>query len=345
MNSVHTPFLVAGFLFVSAVSTPVSVSPTCPAVDYLCTKNTVPTHPVGNDPLTYTSFSLHGATAQSSAREFLVDLGMESSTGNVSVPPTTPFHDKVTLYTSIVGLPGTGDIWAMNPLVTQSPNSGDYAAQGIELDFNNNNAHRGDSDAGTGLGGAVSYGLSVTGAGQYRSTSAFLVSGPGTHKIWNRGIVFANNCIRSSTFQDLGSPEKSVDIRGNPTYGIYQSSTTTKNYFAGKTVHSGELRAYGGRHVVTTGERVRSEHVYSGNVMLDMNGGAAVALVEEGSGSRRKKKNATFGEEYVYSLTSIGAPPKSLHVKNEVDQDGMFTIAGGPQYGKVSWVVRSRIKR
>lgn len=52
----------------------------------------------------------------------------------------------------------------MNPLVTQSPNSGDYAAQGIELDFNNNNVHRGDSDAGTGLGGAaLCYGLSVSG--------------------------------------------------------------------------------------------------------------------------------------------------------------------------------------
>ena len=55
-----------------------------------------------------------------------------------------------------VAEPGTGDVWAINPLVTQAPNSGDYAAQGIELDFNNNNAHRGDEDAGAGLGGSVS---------------------------------------------------------------------------------------------------------------------------------------------------------------------------------------------
>ena len=53
--------------------------------------------------------------------------------------------------------------------------------------------------------------------------------------MWNRGIVFANNAINQSTFQDLGSPHKSVDIRGNPTYGVYQSSAAAKNYFAGGT--------------------------------------------------------------------------------------------------------------
>ena len=82
---------------------------------------------------------------------------------------------------------------------TQSAGSGDYNAQGIELDFNNENAHRGEEDAGAGLAPPVSYGLSVTGAAPYRSTSAILVSGSG--RIWNRGITFANDCIQQSTFQ------------------------------------------------------------------------------------------------------------------------------------------------
>ena len=102
---------------------------------------------------------------------------------------------------------GTGDVWAMNPLVTQMPGSGRYDAQGIELDFNNNNDHRGDDDGGAGsttnstlhadafslsfvfsrrgrcaagLAPPVSYGLSITGAGAKRSTSALMVCGPGT---------------------------------------------------------------------------------------------------------------------------------------------------------------------
>lgn len=53
--------------------------------------------------------------------------------------------------------------------------------------------------------------------------------------IWNRGIVFANNAVNQSTFQDLGNPHKSVDIRGNPEFGVYQSSADSHNYFAGKT--------------------------------------------------------------------------------------------------------------
>ena len=55
------------------------------------------------------------------------------------------------IYAATRAVAGTGDVWAMNPLVTQEPESGAYAAQGIELDFNNNNAHRGDADAGAGL--------------------------------------------------------------------------------------------------------------------------------------------------------------------------------------------------
>ena len=53
-------------------------------------------------------------------------------------------------YAATVAVNGTGDVWAMNPLVTQMPGSGRYDAQGIELDFNNDNDHRGDDDGGAG---------------------------------------------------------------------------------------------------------------------------------------------------------------------------------------------------
>lgn len=69
----------------------------------------------------------------------------------------TPYHDKVTLYTGMVAKSGTGDVWSINPLLTMAPASGAYNAQGIELDFNNLNAHRGDADAGAGLAPPVAF--------------------------------------------------------------------------------------------------------------------------------------------------------------------------------------------
>jgi hypothetical protein len=68
-------------------------------------------------------------------------------------------------YTGMVASRGTGDVWSINPLLTQSPASGDYNAQGIELDFNNNNHHRGEVDAGGGLAAPVSYVLTGVGSG------------------------------------------------------------------------------------------------------------------------------------------------------------------------------------
>ena len=114
----------------------------------------VTTAPTGNAALTYAALSVQGATGQADEREFLVSLGLVSSVGNASRP--TPFHDKVTLYAGIEAHAGTGDVWAFNPLVTQAAGSGDYNAQGIELDFNNENAHRGEEDAGSGLAPPVS---------------------------------------------------------------------------------------------------------------------------------------------------------------------------------------------
>ena len=321
----------------SATATKALNESSCPSKNYTCDSNERFVKPIGNEPITFTSFSLHGKTSRDSQREFLVDLGMISDMGSKSNPPVTPFHDKVTLYASVVARNGTGDVWAINPLVTQSPSSGTYNAQGIELDFNNNNAHRGDEDAGAGLAEPVSYGLAVTGAGSFRSTSAFLVSG--NRNMWNRGITFANDCVGGSTFQDLGSPDKSVDIRGNPKYGIYQSSTMTENYFAGKTMHEGELLRKG-QHVITTNSQTGREVVRSGNVILSKHGEAEIYVL---SSYEEEDKNVLGEMDHTYHLTSIGVPSPNLHVKQEITPStASFYIAGGVPNSKVSWSVRSK---
>eukprot|EP00750_Incisomonas_marina_P006535 INCI14625.1.p1 GENE.INCI14625.1~~INCI14625.1.p1 ORF type:complete len:365 (-),score=59.36 INCI14625.1:38-1132(-) len=333
----------------------------CPVGNWTCSSNTLIVNPVGNSFETASSLSMHGTTSETSEREFLVDFGLVSNQGNTSSPPTTPYHDKVTLYASIVAEPGTGDVWAINPLLTQSAGSGDYNAQGIELDFNNNNAHRGDADAGAGLAAPVSYGLSVTGAGAFRGTAAYAVSGPG-HRIWNRGIVFANDAIQQSTFQDLGNPEKSVDIRGNPTYGVYQSSSTSKNYFAGQTNHGGKVTVRGKSVIVggeidevDFGDQDRHEIVCSGNTVLPSTGATTVSLAKchgvqfpdaGKAGTKHDGQKQSLFDEFarstaVYTVTAIGGPSPNLHVAKELSATGEFSIAGGLPSGKVSWTVRT----
>jgi hypothetical protein len=207
--------------------------------DYPSANLSITTHPVGNGWPTTTTLNIEGTTSKPASREFLVNIGLVSNQG--SLANSTPYRDKVALYTSIEAHNGTGDVWAINPLLTQMPNSGEYVAQGIELDFNNNNEHRGELDAGAGLRFPGSFGLSITGASTKRSTAAMLVCGnrhngtEGGLPQWNRGIVFANNAIAQSTIQDLTSPHKSIDIRGNPTFGIYQSSSKSSNWLNGKT--------------------------------------------------------------------------------------------------------------
>jgi len=299
---------------------------------------TVLTAPVGNTPLTWSSLSIEGSTGQADEREFLVSLGLRSNLGNSSRP--TPYHDKVTLYAAVEAAEGTGDVWAINPLVTQLPNSGSYNAQGVELDFNNFNAHRGDADAGAGLAPPVSYGLAITGAAPFRSTAGLLFSG--SEKMWNRGVVFANDCIAQSSFQDLGNPDKSVDIRGSPKWGVYQVSPASKNLFAGGTgvglPSPSSLDARAALHVGTGGLRVDGPATFSdraeGTVALDARGEATVVAAGVAAAARGAGRAA-------YGLTAVGAPMPNLHVVEEVFEGpggaAAFRIAGGAPGKRVSW--------
>ena len=125
-------------------------------------------NPTGGSLLTtYSSLNVTGTTTKDGNREYLAHFGLTSTKGSGA---TNNNQDKVAIYGGIVGENGTGDIWAFNTVTTMKASSGTYDAQGYELDFNNNNAHRGDADGGTGLASPIAYGLTVTGAGAYRST-------------------------------------------------------------------------------------------------------------------------------------------------------------------------------
>lgn len=192
----------------------------------------------------------------------------------------------------------------------------------------------------------VRYGLSVTGAGGFRSTSAIGVFGE--PQMWNRGITFANNCVVQSTFQDLGNPAKSVDIRGNPSYGVYQSSQSSKNYFAGKTgvglASDPEVTLDVGGDVQVTGrllQRLKTksqakrntvhavvtrfgtdagEATHRGRLVLDHRGEGRIPLPTDW-------EELTVKDTATITTTPIGVPMPNLHVVD--DSDSMFILAGG----------------
>jgi hypothetical protein len=200
----------------------------------------------------------------------------------------------------------------------------------------------------------VSYGLSISGAAPFRSTSAMLVSG--TSRMWNRGIVFANDCIAQSTVQDLGSPLKSIDIRGNPGYGVFQSSSKSKNFFAGGTGIGAEPDAEGGAALRVGGDisvegRVR---LPGGTAVVSLGADHAVHVTGTASLDNAGAVTVTFRlpdalrfalYSVVYQLTAVGAPMPQLHVASEAalcaedKQAVAFGVAGGQPGKKVSWQV------
>ena len=70
-------------------------------------------------------------------------------------------------------------------------------------------------------------------------------------------------------------------------------------------------------------------NLYTGNAVLDADGGATVQFPDWFE---------TLNRDFRYQLTAIGAPAPNLHVAQEI-QNHSFTIAGGAPGMKVSWQV------
>lgn len=71
-------------------------------------------------------------------------------------------------------------------------------------------------------------------------------------------------------------------------------------------------------------------NMYRGNIILDGDGEAIVTLPEYFS-----EININFS----YNLTPIGQQAPNLFIKQEVDKNGSFVVAGGQPNQKISWVV------
>merc|ERR1712083_1214097 len=152
-----------------------------------------------------------------------------------------------------------------------------------------------------------------------------------------------------------------MGIRGNPIYGVYQSSPSSKNLFAGHTgiatnsrdpsaalevggdIHySGSLlRKTNGDslHPVMLGSSTGGEQkTISGTSTLSGSGDAIVRV------SKRELAGLPLAQYEVsaYTLTAIGAPMPNLHVSVELRDNGVdlvFGVSGGVPLKRASWML------
>lgn len=257
--------------------------------------------PIGNGYTTRVDHSIMGRTQDAKTREYLVNFGLISDKGR---GVGTPGGDKVTLYPSIVGQAGTGDIWAINPLLELSVGSGQqYNAQGIELDLNNNEGDRGAADGGAGLAAPVSYGMTITGAGAYQSTAALGIFGGNANTgapIWHRGLVFGGNSTSDATIQDLNNSLISLDIRGTHRYGADFSQ------MAGTPIRLGNGQSIAWRNAAGSADILPLQVNDGDNLILGLGAGAVVPAAHlipstDGAHDLGNRRNAWSGA-HVYGV-------------------------------------------
>ena len=195
----------------------------------------------GNAAPTLSSFSLQGSTnaAYPNIRNFQVNLGLTSN--SAASCTAGPQCGNVTLYTGIVGMAGTSNIWAQNTLITLTAGSGHYAAQGSEMDFNNFDEDRGDAAGIAGIldANGVAAGHTISGAGSYLSSAALLILGsqntfganPGG-PIWNRGAGCANASVVQACLFDYTTDRVMGEQYGSHTATFDATTATLSLAFA-----------------------------------------------------------------------------------------------------------------
>jgi hypothetical protein len=157
-------------------------------------------------------------------RQFLSSFGITSNTGKGA--PLVG-GDAVAVYAAVRGVAGSGGIWAFNTVTDIAAGANLDNALGYEIDINNYDVDHGNATGASGLSEPTSYGLTITTGASRKSTAAILVSAASTAKTWNRGLVFANDCITQASIQDFTLGTASIDLRGSYSYAIDMANMST----------------------------------------------------------------------------------------------------------------------
>ncbi len=159
----------------------------------------------------------------------------------------------------------------------------------------------------------------VTTLGSFAAKSGIFVASDGSDSTMGGFLGVAGNLGLGGNFSTFGNAtvagNLTVDgaiIAGTKDFKIDHPLAPTSKYLYHASVESSEMM-----------------DIYTGNVVLDGGGEAAVQLPEWFE---------ALNGDFRYQLTAIGGPAPGLYIAQEI-QDQSFRIAGGKPGGKVSWQV------
>ena len=167
-----------------------------------------------------------------------------------------------------------------------------------------------ESSDGTGVigvGNDGSYYLSSNGSGGaftgYQIGVAGWSTGSGGYGVYGRAMNGGYGIFSSGNFAATGSKSFIIDDPLDP------ANKMLKHY----CIESPEVL-----------------NMYRGNVVLNEEGEAVITLPEYFN---------AININFSYNLTAVGKPAPGIYIKEEIDDNGKFTIAGGEANQKISWVV------
>lgn len=179
--------------------------------------------PQGNTPSTLGTLVVQAATSSTLQRQFLGSFGLLSNSGH-----GVSGADKVALYAAVEAVAGSSNIWALNTVTAiDSTAPTDIDAQGYELDFNNNLQNYGSTTGPSGIASPFAWGLALSGASSFTSTSGIIVSGVTTSQ-WYRGLTITGSSVYCA-IADYSAASNGIEMIANHAVGINMqgSSLTT----------------------------------------------------------------------------------------------------------------------
>jgi hypothetical protein len=121
-------------------------------------------------------------------------------------------------------------------------------------------------------------------------------------------------------------------------YGVYGSGSRYGVYANGNLGASG-IKSFAIDHPLDPQNKILKHYsiespevlnMYRGNVTLNQYGEASIALPDYFT---------AININFSYSLTPVGQSAPNLFIKQEIDENGMFLIAGGHPDQKISWII------
>lgn len=259
--------------------------------------------PIGNpSQLAVNPFT--GTTQSATENEALVMMMYTSDKGaGASVAAS---KNKAALQIGIEAKPGSGNVWAFNPLLWLD--SGACAVGGAqieELDMaNNSGTDFGDAAGFAGMEQPAVFGMQITGISSNRVSAAIGIFGnvPGdiTAPMWNRGIAAGPYTIRQSLIEDYSNSQQSYLIQGSHTYGIdFQGQVGTPAVFSNGAIRFGAQQKVLWRNQANTADLVMLQSTGTDQLFIGDNASAVVV---------QTTLSHTLGQLGFYNAAPISKP-------------------------------------